>query len=126
MDIRPSVVLLLRIVLIQLLAAKPNKSIIIQRVSANAERNTKLGLPENYPTHCRRGVQNLVDLFRFPHAIDKEDTIKVRPRLCKLSCTQTDRETDCETDRDRDGAERKGEKRRGERRGEANRPDSNY
>jgi len=29
LDIRPSVVLLLRIVLIQLLAAKPNKSIII-------------------------------------------------------------------------------------------------
>jgi len=29
LDIRPSVVLLLRIVLMQLLAAKPNKSIII-------------------------------------------------------------------------------------------------
>ena len=29
LDMRPSVVLLLRIVLIQLLAAKPNKSIII-------------------------------------------------------------------------------------------------
>ena len=34
LDIRPSVVLLLRIVLIQLLAAKPNKSIIMYLCSA--------------------------------------------------------------------------------------------